>query len=249
MDSYILKVKDENGNWINIPAIKGDKGDGIPDGGENGQIIVKTSDGTAWQDNINAYTKQETDTLLSVKVPTSRTINGQDLSQDITIDTLPSQTGQDGKFLTTDGTNPSWQEIQTDGANTDLSNLSQEGQSKFDAKVDVDSLVEINPMIESYINGTEGYNIWANGYCEQWGLSDANSNGVSVTLLKTYKDTNYIITGMNGRTTTNDDYTAGYSARLVTTSSFTLKVKGYGGSGTSYDCSWKTSGYLADGEY
>lgn len=41
-------------------------------------------------------------------VPTSRTINGQPLSSDVTIDTLPSQTGQNGKYLTTDGTNPSW---------------------------------------------------------------------------------------------------------------------------------------------
>lgn len=47
-------------------------------------------------------------TQLDGKVPTTRTINGQALSSDIVIDTLPSQTGQSGKYLTTDGTNASW---------------------------------------------------------------------------------------------------------------------------------------------
>jgi len=45
---------------------------------------------------------------LNNYVPTSRTINGQPLSSDVNLDTLPSQTGQNGKYLTTDGTTPSW---------------------------------------------------------------------------------------------------------------------------------------------
>lgn len=42
-----------------------------------------------------------------------KTINDNSLlgSGNITIDSLPSQTGQDGKFLTTDGTTASWQEV------------------------------------------------------------------------------------------------------------------------------------------
>lgn len=42
------------------------------------------------------------------------------------IDPLPSQTGQSGKYLTTDGTNASWGTVNT-GANTDLSNLTDNG--------------------------------------------------------------------------------------------------------------------------
>lgn len=48
-----LKFKDENGNWISIPALKGEKGDqgpqgetgvGLPAGGVTNQILVKNSD-------------------------------------------------------------------------------------------------------------------------------------------------------------------------------------------------------------
>lgn len=47
-----LKFKDENGNWISIPALKGEKGDqgpqgetgvGLPAGGVTNQILVKNS--------------------------------------------------------------------------------------------------------------------------------------------------------------------------------------------------------------
>lgn len=41
---------------------------------------------------------------------------------------LPSQTGNAGKFLTTDGTNASWSDIISITANTDLSNLSDIGK-------------------------------------------------------------------------------------------------------------------------
>lgn len=46
-----------------------------------------------------------------------KTINDNSLlgSGNITIDSLPSQTGQDGKFLTTDGATASWQEIPAGG--------------------------------------------------------------------------------------------------------------------------------------
>lgn len=49
---------------------------------------------------------------LNGYVPTSRKINGQALTNDITIDALPTQSGHSGEFLTTDGTNASWAEIQ-----------------------------------------------------------------------------------------------------------------------------------------
>lgn len=63
----ILRVKDENGNIVSIPAIKGDKGEkgdkgdrglpgsgGVPDGGTTGQVLTKNSnaDGDAgWKDS------------------------------------------------------------------------------------------------------------------------------------------------------------------------------------------------------
>ena len=54
---------------------------------------------------------------LNVKLESSdlKTVNGNSLvgEGNITIDSLPSQTGQYGKFLTTDGTNASWATLDT----------------------------------------------------------------------------------------------------------------------------------------
>ena len=46
----ILKMRDENGTIHSIAIMKGDKGDGVPDGGTTGQVIKKTADGTEWGD-------------------------------------------------------------------------------------------------------------------------------------------------------------------------------------------------------
>ena len=48
----------------------------------------------------------------------------------------------------------------------------------------------------TYVNGTSGYRIWSDGYCEQWGYVGTAGGGnyaTTVTLLKTYRDTNYCI--------------------------------------------------------
>ena len=105
-------------------------------------------------------------------------------------------------------------------------------------------LTEVNPMITSYVNGTSGYNIWANGYCEQWGyVATINS---TVALVKTYADTNYnIVAGSY-----THEVTCGYVPRVrdITISSFAFSQDSFSATGT-LSVYWKTSGYLADGEY
>ena len=46
---------------------------------------------------------------------------------------LPSQTGNSGKYLATDGTNPYWAAYQGGGADTDLSNLTTTGEGRLHA--------------------------------------------------------------------------------------------------------------------
>ena len=83
--------------------------------------FVTTEEKTTWNNKQNAINDLATirsgaaagatavqPATLNNYVPTSRTVNGQPLSSDVTIDTLPSQTGQSGKYLMTDGTTPSW---------------------------------------------------------------------------------------------------------------------------------------------
>lgn len=61
--------------------------------------ILCTSDGSTWTSNTADY------------VPKTTTVNGHVLNTNVTVtadDVLPSQTGNSGKFLTTNGTTASW---------------------------------------------------------------------------------------------------------------------------------------------
>lgn len=46
----ILKIRDADGSIKGIATFKGDKGEGVPDGGTAGQIMKKTEGGTEWAD-------------------------------------------------------------------------------------------------------------------------------------------------------------------------------------------------------
>lgn len=99
-------------------------------------------------------------------------------------------------------------------------------------------------VVENYVNGTSGYRIWSDKYCEQWGHASA---GASVSLSKTYADTNYIVTfGLYG--SYSGDENAAYCPIDYqpdkTTSSFKI---GYASLNafSRYNVSWVTRGYLA----
>lgn len=52
-------------------------------------------------------------------------------------------------------------------------------------------------LVESYVNGTSGYRVYSDGWCEQWGCGGSSSatNNIAtvvINLLKPYKDTNYM---------------------------------------------------------
>lgn len=92
-DGEVLKYNSTTQKWENSAA-----------GGTWGSITGTLSDQTDLQTALNG--KQAT--LVSgtnIKTINSTSILG---SGNIDIDSLPSQTGQSGKFLTTDGTDASW---------------------------------------------------------------------------------------------------------------------------------------------
>ena len=102
-------------------------------------------------------------------------------------------------------------------------------------------------IIDTYVNGTSGYRIWSDGYCEQWGESTFNSGGSTVSLLKTMKSTEYIITYMFVSTGTTN-YGEGINVSARTVSSFT--AHGYHSTAlTDVLCKWLVKGYLASGQY
>lgn len=70
----ILKIRDANGNIKSIAIMKGDKGDGMPDGGSAGQVVKKTADGTEWADIASspAVVMSNTDTTVTSVAITQR---------------------------------------------------------------------------------------------------------------------------------------------------------------------------------
>ena len=149
-------------------------------------------------------------------------------------------------------------------ANVDLANITDNGKSviqqyggvwgsitgnvenQTDLQTVLDNKVNLNldnctkPYVtETYINGASWYRIWSDGWCEQGGYSDAGQN---VTLLKSYKDTNYsLIMGLDAYTGNTPTFAAiGYTNKTVTGFTFTI----YQGSPGD----WETKGYINEGD-
>ena len=120
--------------------------------------------------------------------------------------------------------------------------------SALNNKVSVDNLVETPVVIETYnIGGSNGYIIWSNGWCEQWGRgqapSTANTWGTTITLNKKYWNKAYGITLTNWGGSTQAAALKWNSDNL-TESTFQVLASVQD---TSFN--WHTWGVLAEGEY
>lgn len=119
-------------------------------------------------------------------------------------------------------------------------------------KLDRNGLNAGNPcavVIKTFVDGTSGYRIWSDGYCEQWGKSVFNSIGPGVdftnniSLIKSYNSTNYSILA-------NINATSGGGSHTV--SSKNQAENGFGlvginrntGASISGVICWQTSGYI-----
>lgn len=151
--------------------------------------------------NPNGYTSN-VGTVTSVN-NTSPDING---NVSISIgDTLPSQTGQSGKYLTTDGSSASWATVDALPSQTGQSGkyLTTDGTSASWATpttsinwgTSTSNISSTRPavIVESYINGTSWYRVWSDGFCEQGG-EIVGVTDYTVSFLKQFANTNYLIT-------------------------------------------------------
>ena len=111
--------------------------------------------------------------------------------------------------------------------------------------VDYNDFEKTPRLVEVYLNGKSGYHVYSNGYCEQWGYlaaGTANYTGVTVTLLKPFKDTNYNIT--DSVATKNDSGNFNikdFGVADVATSYFTYRLES---SNYLQGVYWKACGYI-----
>lgn len=90
-------------------------------------------------------------------------------------------------------------------------------------------------ITDTYVNGTSGYRVWSDGYCEQWGTAQNNQE---ITLLKPYTDANYNAICSQSNTS---NYVNGVPCITLKTAAKFNMTAFYADFGTA--C-WKTSGYI-----
>lgn len=169
---------------------------------------------------------------------TQTTLNGIWYNPDTNILSLASATAS----------TPSWSAIQ--GAVCAILNYNGSSITSFDAiyplrllTYDDFSTLNSRPYItETYVNGTSGYRVWSDGYCEQWGIFAVNSGyfNFTVSLILEYTNTEYIVFVQS----TGNSQLSGASPPLIsnkTNSNF--KVTDIQSRGIN--AMWHTSGYIS----
>ena len=63
--------------------------------------------------------------------------------------------------------------------------------TSLEGKVDKGDMIPCATIIEWYESGTEGYVVYSNNYCEQWGKAGRTAASQAITLFKPYRDVNY----------------------------------------------------------
>lgn len=99
-------------------------------------------------------------------------------------------------------------------------------------------------IVETYVNGSSGYRIFSDGYCEQWGRTGALGYGGSATinLLKKFKDVNYSISGATNYAQTTGNKGSSWAITSLEQSSFVWRSGFEQWAAFIY---WKACGYLA----
>lgn len=101
-------------------------------------------------------------------------------------------------------------------------------------------------IVEEWHSGTEGYIVYSNGFCEQWGFISsaiASNTTIAVTLKKPYNNTNFVITACERYDSgTSDSNNENYWVSAVSNSSFTIYNSAAGGMKKLY---WRVTGYIS----
>lgn len=93
-------------------------------------------------------------------------------------------------------------------------------------------------LVESYLNGTDGYIVFTNKFCIEWGFAESTNvvGGKTVNFHNTFRDGNYIVTMGPKGTALSSAY---YALEATTREQTYMKIQYRWG-----DCSWMVAGYL-----
>lgn len=106
------------------------------------------------------------------------------------------------------------------------------------------TLADVADAYTTYVDGTSGYRISPDGWCEQWGRTTVNENSTTtVTFLKEFANTNYGVSVTQINISTNQDTEMGVGINPTSTKTATIFVH-YINPNTMTVC-WRAWGFLA----
>lgn len=151
---------------------------------------------------------------------------------------LPLKNGTEGMFGGGAGVVPSgWALYYYVGETVQNANLIDAGRMQ-------EQITNINApsrgyLVQSYVNGTSGYRVYSDGWCEQWGKSNSTSGQETITLTKAYNSINFTVLATS--------YTNNFYGTAQIINNKTIWIESRGHDFTVQPClvRWLTMGYIS----
>lgn len=151
---------------------------------------------------------------------------------------LPLKNGTEGMFGGGAGVVPSgWALYYYVGETVQNANLIDAGRMQ-------EQITNINApsrgyLVQSYVNGTSGYRVYSDGWCEQWGKSNSTSGQETITLTKAYNSINFTVLATF--------YTNNFYGTAQIINNKTIWIESRGHDFTVQPClvRWLTMGYIS----
>lgn len=151
---------------------------------------------------------------------------------------LPLKNGTEGMFGGGAGVVPSgWALYYYVGVTVQNANLIDAGRMQ-------EQITNINAssrgyLVQSYVNGTSGYRVYSDGWCEQWGKSNSTSGQETITLTKAYNSINFTVLATS--------YTNNFYGTAQIINNKTIWIESRGHDFTVQPClvRWLTMGYIS----
>ena len=94
-------------------------------------------------------------------------------------------------------------------------------------------------LVQSYVNGTSGYRVYSDGWCEQWGKSNSTSGQETITLTKAYNSINFTVLATSY---SNNLYG---TAQIINNKTIWIESRGHDFTVQPCVVRWLTMGYIS----
>ena len=94
-------------------------------------------------------------------------------------------------------------------------------------------------LVQSYVNGTSGYRVYSDGWCEQWGQSNRTSGQETITLTKAYNSINFTVLATSYG---NNLYG---TAQIINNKTIWIESRGHDFTVQPCSVHWLTMGYIS----